>query len=710
MRRLRFFALHMLTICACFIFMTCSDNTTEPGKRMEITFSPDSGPPGTIITILGIDPGSIDMDSLVVHIGGRVSPVVRAALGGTLTGIPLFLDETGAFDLPASPVDLEIFEGSTLIFKAAGAITIAEPPRAPGTVDGMVIELNSIAASFREIVNAMISLPGVQEQYALATIDALDSLIAGSGEYSLPGAYASLQGDATSMQVLDDVFANAGVLEVLRKRASLLESAAAGLSPGSSRRSLTPAALTVSDENLARMMQFYVILSAFAEDVVAESAAQIGVVAGLIGIGSQHPYVRVVSIVTNYLNFFMTKFAVGLFPADLTSIDLEFSDTTLERDVTTNSTITLHAANRPPGITVLDLTQQLLVLLGLTGTSSEIQGFKDILLGTFDYFLGLMSSTIQSYAQLHPELGLDPALFSLIPPITWTAVASDPDLLDCETFTPQLISAVENELEWRTSDTNKGEARVYVRPATSSDSYYFPNLLGYTYGAGAFGENMALSPPVSGFVGDALELQVDFPAAIDPLGTETLRIRAGYPQGDGTVDFTSGISIELGVIGGIAASLSGSTDVEGYFSTTVTHHNVDVDEIVISVSATGQDDTFGEMGVRSTVIRACRAVDMQVDVAYNGNLAWVITLTCNPPQQQSEFWVTWLNSYAAGLGNYLGTVDGNTIVTLCGMPQGHVGDLIIELSGTGLYDPPCNGTAIRTPAFLDTVTVSIPSP
>jgi hypothetical protein len=710
MRLFRPVLLSFLIISFSCILITCSRSTTDPQGPMEITFSPDIGPPGTIITILGIDPGRVDTDSLTVYIGGERSPIVFDISGSAYAGIPLFLDGTGGFDLPVAPVDIEIFEESSLIFETPGAITVTELPHAPGTTGELVTSMNNIAVSLSEIAAAMITLPGIQEQYALSLMEAVDSLLTGDSEHSLATAYTDLQGDATSMQVLDDVFANAGILETMNQYASLLESISMELQAGPPQAFRAPGAYTSTDVSLAKQMQFYVILSDFADEVVAASATQIGVVAGLVSLSSSHRYITIVSIITNYVNFLVNKYAVGLFPADLTSIDLDLADPTLENDVTTNSTIVLHAENRPPGITVLDLTEQLLVVLGLTGSPTDIQTFKTILLDAFSYFLGLMSSTIQAYSQAHPELDLDPTLFSLIPQMTFQAVATDPVLIDCETFTPQIVTPLTDQLEWQTSNTNKGEGRIYVRPSTSTDAHYFKSLFGYQYSAGAFGENMTQSPTVSVHVGDALALDVDFPMSIAPLGTETLEIRAGYHQPDGTITYSSNIGIAIAVTGGTADTPQGYTDSNGYFVTSVRNTDHTIDEMVIFVAAAGQDDTYAEKIVRSTINGVCRAIDLQTSAYFDLNIYFNIVLTCDPLQQRSWFNMIPLNSWAAGNVFYLGIVDGTTFNGTHGIPQGFVGDLIIEIWAWGEYDAPSCPGAINSTQIRDTVIVNIPGP
>lgn len=78
-------------------------------------------------------------------------------------------------------------------------------------------------------------------------------------------------------------------------------------------------------------------------------------------------------------------------------------------------------------------------------------------------------------------------------------------------------------------------------------------------------EDDPATPPVQG----PIVLTVEYPNATLGGTAETLRVRAGHDF-DGTTVWASGIDITLAVDGADASSLSGATDVDGWFTSTIT--------------------------------------------------------------------------------------------------------------------------------------------
>ncbi|HSG29759.1 MAG TPA: IPT/TIG domain-containing protein, partial [Candidatus Krumholzibacterium sp.] len=378
-----------LLILGMLSFFTCSQNPTGPQDRQEIAFSPSSGSPGTLITLTGVDLAGIDADSLSVAIGSEPAPAVVVADGRIVTGIPLFLDISGASSPPTEPVDLVLQNGSEVLFSAQGALTVTPLVDAPGSTVSLADRLGRIGESLGIICATLASTPGAQAQYSEALSAALDSLLTGDGDASFATNLVALQSDAVALRVVDAVLAHSGLLDAMSSYAELFESLADELQPASPLTGEAAAtSIDESDVSLAKQMQFYVILRDFGQDVIAESTAQIGAVAGLIGIASSNPYVATVALITNYVDFIVNKIAIGLFPSDLDAVDVSVDDPMLDHGATTSSTITLTASNTPPGISVLDLTNQVLVGLGLAASPGEAT-FRTILERTSQYFLGL---------------------------------------------------------------------------------------------------------------------------------------------------------------------------------------------------------------------------------------------------------------------------------------------------------------------------------
>lgn len=587
---------------------SCSDNPAAPGGSGGISFAPAAGPPGTVVKIRGFDSTVLETARLAITIGGHWAPAVVGETGEILTSIPLFLDANGGSVPPSEPVDLRVAQGEKVLFEVGEAITVTALSPAPGTTAELANQLVAIHSTLESISTLLAASPSAQSQYLTGHLAALDSLLTGAGPSSLPSSLQALEADSTRLAVLDAVFAHTGILEGTRSTAALLADLLAQLqgAMGGGGRALID--LDVSDSTLAWQMQLYVILQDFGEQVIGQSAQQwseyVATVTGLIGIAYSIPYVQVTSLVVHYLNFFINKIALGLFPADLHMIDLTLAQGVIEPGGVTNATIVLHARNVPPQMTVLDIVDEILTAMGAAGSPPQIQSFRDVLLGTFDYFLGIMRSAISAYAQAHPELSLNPDLFSLVPPLQWQATAADPVYLDCETYTSTLIEPLVDALNWQALPDVGGEARIYVRPSTDRAAYFFPSVAGYQYSAGAFGINMTQSPTVSVYIRRGLVLELTFPVFVARDTVEELQIRAGYPLDGGGVDYTAGIQFTVDVTGGSPAAVTGVSDAQGSFSTEVSIDDNTATTVDILVTATGANGEYAEGTAAADIIDA----------------------------------------------------------------------------------------------------------
>ncbi|RKZ07608.1 hypothetical protein DRQ05_02845, partial [bacterium] len=204
----------------------------------------------------------------------------------------------------------------------------------------------------------------------------------------------------------------------------------------------------------------------------------------------------------------------------------------------TDATITVSASNFPPQISLQYMIGNILTLMGASGSSEAIQSFRQILTNTANYFLSTMQRVIASYSSQHPELNLDADLFSVVPFITWRATATNPVYYKLNTFTPDIIERIENELNWKTKDES-GVGRIFVMPSSSEDARILPGYYG-----GAFGIGSVASPVKSVIVGSNLELEIEFVGAMDHGDVKTLNIRASYIEDEG-VNWTSGIEITI---------------------------------------------------------------------------------------------------------------------------------------------------------------------
>jgi hypothetical protein len=105
-------------------------------------------------------------------------------------------------------------------------------------------------------------------------------------------------------------------------------------------------------------------------------------------------------------------------------------------------------------------------------------------------------------------------LTETVPPITWTATASDMRLTECVSLAPALLAPMSDQLNWHTDQTLRGEGGVYVRPALGEEARIVPLPPGFTYTGGAFGDNVTNSDTVTLTVDEldvSIEILLGFP-------------------------------------------------------------------------------------------------------------------------------------------------------------------------------------------------------
>lgn len=83
--------------------------------------------------------------------------------------------------------------------------------------------------------------------------------------------------------------------------------------------------------------------------------------------------------------------------------------------------------------------------------------------------------------------------------------------------------------------------------------------------------------------------ELDFPSSIEMGGSADLKVRAGYIVPDGSTQWREGITINITVDEGSADPDTGTTDEDGYFSTTIQHNGAS-GSVVVTVEATDSGD------------------------------------------------------------------------------------------------------------------------
>ncbi|HVF38845.1 MAG TPA: hypothetical protein VM939_03020 [Gemmatimonadaceae bacterium] len=603
-----------------------------------LTVQPVEAMPGARVVIEGFAITSADVSRHVLRIGGQVAPFL---VDGTkiIASVPLFLGPDKWPVAPTEPVDISLSRDGSPVAIGERILRVRPLADAPGSVERFEGAVDSIAGSLSKLADEMPAI-GREGQYLFAVTDGLDKLVHGPGELSLDAAIARLRtDDPASLRLLNALISSTGLAAALEAYAGWIATVAAPpenvigfaassavrtnrpltgnllMSPGSMAASVVASDVVteVTDFGLSRRMQLYEVIKLFGQTVVEETGTEfaetVGLAAGVIGIAGCVPSVTIpttiISTVLSVLNWGVNKLLVGFLPSDLIRFELSVADPTLRPAEITDANLSIGAINTPPSIGVQDVIDAMSTasgVYGLVGGCNRIQEFKEALENTFKFFLDMIRAGLAAYTAAHPEANLDVPLFTFVPQQAWNARGLSAKLTQPLTQTPNVIAAEPLEVNWRASETNVGQGRIYATPATGPDALTIALPGGIEYADGAFGNDFPESNVVQVEVIPLVALSVDFPLTLAEDENGVITIRAGYLDANDQPIYVPGISLTLAASGGFVQATSGVTGPGGTFTTLAriapTSTRID---ITVTASANGEQRQVIVSAVKSSV-------------------------------------------------------------------------------------------------------------
>jgi hypothetical protein len=210
------------------------------------------------------------------------------------------------------------------------------------------------------------------------------------------------------------------------------------------------------------------------------------------------------------------------------------------------------------------------------------------------------------------------------------------DLIDCMTTDTSVIEALPDELNWQMADDATGQADIWVQPASDINATLIEGYIG-----GAFGQEIRQSGPATMSVAGIHLDVLGYPEIINHDAAFFLDVKAGYKQGDGSVNYTSGILIEAEVSGGTAGIVIGPTTNEiGYWRAQVhTDLYPDVPRMEINLTAMGEQDEHAET---TLYIEYCPHPDL-ASITQACQYNWTdntvrVTMGCGCPTSTGDNW------------------------------------------------------------------------
>ena len=478
---------------ALLVLAACSSG--GPGNPASLSITPMEGPPGTVLTITGLELSADD--NLEVWVGAE--PALARLENGTISAaIPLFLGQAAWPEPPTEPQIVEVRRGAQVLGRSAGGVTVTELPRAPGSTQEVQEALAHIADAY-EAMFARLPVASEAERPVREGVVAMLKGIVSEGENSLQavleGTAPVLKGVEADTALADAILASSGALAYVREYATALAQAQQALSS----QTLSPYCDGDGEDfALACKMQIYVVLDdysrAFVKPTAKTYANTVGLAAGLLAMGTVTvPPAAIIGAILSVADLVMEKIAPALFPSKLSQFELDMPRPGIDIGETTVSRIRVSAVNAPPQITYLDIFEQVKALAGAKNITFSDK-FHEVLKATAEFALDLYLRLIKAYEGMYP--GTYPWATAgdiRIPEMSWGPVEVRSDrLVTLFSFDESTVRTLEQELEWQ--GVKFGEAKVRVMPRGPGERSKVLRdhvlCLGCVYVGGAFGLEM----------------------------------------------------------------------------------------------------------------------------------------------------------------------------------------------------------------------------
>ncbi len=676
--------LKVLVSLIFFLCLSCSkNNPIEPSDDISysemldnVSFTPISGTPGTIIEISNLEL-PVDEDTVwSLEIGGNIVPLMRDSSTIIRTVIPLiFADSNDTWPMTSSePVGVTLLRFNKKVDSLTKVITIDSLPHAEGVADSLIADIQSGAEAIRNIALTI----GITDTIMLATFDAMD-IILYTGENSLEnlinGNSLLVPSDSMHKEIFSALLVSSGFSDYFSKWSDSLNTIAS--TAKSLKIQIVQAGIT--DEGLAARMQLHTLIADFGTMVIGNTAlswSEIAVYVGAAGIAL--PSLNFIEFIISYivaeLDFIINKLIVAAFPAEITQIDLDFIGDTINVGDTTQAVVYISAKNNPPNITPMDIVLQVVGGIAVADWIrnigiprrffQQLRNFDQIIQDLTVWFLNVINGILSTNYNYPTQLDVN------FPHMTWDSVrVNNPELIDLMIPDLSKMSYIIRSFNGKAKNS-LGNIGLQIRTQPPGpNTWIHPVMQSLGYASGPFGNDLYISNVDTVTIVSELALQVDFANIITVNGANVLGVDAGYYDSNGNPSWSDGIQINLSVTNGSASTMSGVTDAQGHFNSIITidssadsvtvhvfaygAYNAQEDTIVVAVSDALTSDTLGSgWGIR--------CVSDQGD-----NGSWIIAIggytfsDDNVTEAHDEFNLLYSNKdcgldFSANPGKYMG--------------------------------------------------------
>ncbi len=593
-----------LIISVLLIFILClscsKENPIEPSDVSysemldNVSFNPTSGAPGTIIDVSNLELPVGEDTVWSLEIGGQIVPIMRDSGTTIRTVIPLIFEDSNStwHTPPTTPVNVTLLRFDKEVDSLVGVIRIDSLPHAKGAADSLIADLQSGAAAIRNIALSI----GIIDTIMLATYDAMDVILY-TGENSLAnilnGNSPLVPSDSMHKEIFSALLVSSGYADYFSQWSDSLKSIATTDKSLLIQKSQTG----ITDEELAARMQLQALLEDFGTMVIGNTALSWSEIAVYVGAaGVVIPQINFIEFIVSYiiaeLDFIFNKLVIAAFPAEISSIELDFVEPTISVGDTTNAIVYISAKNNPPNITPMDIVLQVVGGMALTdwirsiGTSrsiiDQLRNFEQIIQNVTVWLLGTINNFLSANYNYPTQLDVN------FPHMTWDSVrVNNPELIDLMIPDLSKMSYISGSFNGQARDS-LGKIGLQMRTQPPGpNTWIHPVMQSLGYAGGTFGNDLYVSNIDTITIVSKLALQVDFSNTISANGSNVLGLDAGYYDSQGNPHWEPNIDITLLVTDGSADVTNGVTDAQGHFSSIITIDST-ADSVTVEVLAEGQ--------------------------------------------------------------------------------------------------------------------------
>src|SRR5690606_28282028 len=219
------------------------------------------------------------------------------------------------------------------------------------------------------------------------------------------------------------------------------------------------------DMELACLMQIQGLLDDLANEYIRPTADAWANFT-LLRIGS-HPVSATISALLSVANLVIGKVAPALLPASLTQFELEIPDPLIRRRDMTDSRIMVAARNQPQSITLNDLVDVLKSTVGqaVKFKIADLEHLKKFFFRVVDLYMAALRG-VDAVRPGTSDLFQKDIL--VLPQKSWGPIeVTNSDLVTLFSYDPSIVSAQEEEMEWR--GERAGQTTVRVMPRTPGE-------------------------------------------------------------------------------------------------------------------------------------------------------------------------------------------------------------------------------------------------